>query len=94
MKKEIEKKMRERKVKNIEEKGDEMIENGNIGWMKKIEKGREINIVNKVEMIDWEYGGKKKKEIEKEGDWENRRVIYDRIKKGIERIYWFVFCNV
>ncbi|PWL17478.1 glycolate oxidase iron-sulfur subunit [Falsochrobactrum shanghaiense] len=52
-------KLRDRKVKNIEATGADLIATGNIGCMTQIGAGTGLPIVHTVELIDWAYGGPK-----------------------------------
>ena len=51
--------LRDRKVKNIEATGADLIATGNIGCMTQIATGSKLPIVHTVELIDWAYGGPK-----------------------------------
>jgi glycolate oxidase iron-sulfur subunit len=59
MQPEIAAKLRDRKVKNIEATGANLIATGNIGCMTQIATGSKLPIVHTVELIDWAYGGPK-----------------------------------
>nr|WP_176023768.1 glycolate oxidase subunit GlcF [Brucella pseudintermedia] len=59
MQPEIATKLRDRKVKNIEATGADLIATGNIGCMTQIATGSKLPIVHTVELIDWAYGGPK-----------------------------------
>ncbi len=59
MQPEIAAKLRDRKVKNIEATGADLIATGNIGCMTQIATGSKLPIVHTVELIDWAYGGPK-----------------------------------
>ncbi|KAB2716024.1 glycolate oxidase subunit GlcF [Brucella intermedia] len=56
---EIAVKLRDRKVRNIEATGADLIATGNIGCMTQIATGSKLPIVHTVELIDWAYGGPK-----------------------------------
>ncbi len=56
---EIAVKLRDRKVRNIEATGADLIATGNIGCMMQIATGSKLPIVHTVELIDWAYGGPK-----------------------------------
>ena len=56
---EISVKLRDRKVKNIEATGADLIATGNIGCMTQIAAGSSLPIVHTIELIDWAYGGPK-----------------------------------
>ncbi|MBV2143068.1 glycolate oxidase subunit GlcF [Falsochrobactrum sp. TDYN1] len=51
--------LRDRKAKNIEATGADLIATGNIGCMTQIAAGSRLPIVHTVELIDWAYGGPK-----------------------------------
>lgn len=57
MQPEIAARLRDRKVKNIEATGADLIATGNIGCMTQIASGSRLPIVHTVELIDWAYGG-------------------------------------
>ncbi|WP_343315502.1 glycolate oxidase subunit GlcF [Brucella sp. BE17] len=57
MQPEIATRLRDRKVKNIEATGAQLIATGNIGCMTQIGSGSTLPIVHTVELIDWAYGG-------------------------------------
>jgi glycolate oxidase iron-sulfur subunit len=54
---EIADRLRQRKVKNIEDTRPQLIAAGNIGCMTQIGLGTEIPVVHTVELIDWATGG-------------------------------------
>ncbi len=54
---EIARKLRARKVANIEKTKPEIIATGNIGCMTQIGKGTTVPIVHTVELLDWAQGG-------------------------------------
>ncbi|MHB2266984.1 glycolate oxidase subunit GlcF [Aliihoeflea sp. PC F10.4] len=56
---EISKRLRDRKVKNIEATGADLIATGNIGCMTQIASGSALPIVHTVALLDWAYGGPK-----------------------------------
>jgi len=51
--------LRDRKVKNIEATGAEVIATGNIGCITQIATVAKMPIVHTVELLDWAYGGRK-----------------------------------
>jgi len=51
--------LRDRKVKNIEATGADLIATGNIGCMTQIATGSQLPIVHTIELLDWAYGGPK-----------------------------------
>jgi glycolate oxidase iron-sulfur subunit len=51
--------LRDRKVRNIEATGADLIATGNIGCMTQISTGSSMPIVHTVELLDWVYGGPK-----------------------------------
>lgn len=57
MQPEIAARLRDRKVKNIEATGADLIATGNIGCMTQIASGSRLPIVHTIELIDWAYGG-------------------------------------
>lgn len=59
MQPEIATKLRDRKVKNIEATGADLIATGNIGCMTQISTGSQLPIVHTIELLDWAYGGPK-----------------------------------
>ncbi|MFD2651323.1 glycolate oxidase subunit GlcF [Brucella rhizosphaerae] len=59
MQPEIATKLRDRKVKNIEATGADLIATGNIGCMTQIATGSRLPIVHTIELLDWAYGGPK-----------------------------------
>jgi len=59
MQPEISARLRDRKVKNIEATGAEVIATGNIGCITQIATAAKMPIVHTVELLDWAYGGKK-----------------------------------
>lgn len=59
MQPEIATKLRDRKVKNIEATGADLIATGNIGCMTQIATGSTLPIVHTIELLDWAYGGPK-----------------------------------
>lgn len=59
MQPEIATKLRDRKVKNIEATGADLIATGNIGCMTQIANGSQLPIVHTIELLDWAYGGPK-----------------------------------
>ncbi|WP_024897720.1 glycolate oxidase subunit GlcF [Brucella rhizosphaerae] len=59
MQPEIATKLRDRKVKNIEATGADLIATGNIGCMTQIATGSQLPIVHTIELLDWAYGGPK-----------------------------------
>ena len=54
---EIARRLRDRKVANIERTEPDLIATGNIGCMTQIATGTAIPIVHTVELLDWAYGG-------------------------------------
>ncbi|KAB0571222.1 glycolate oxidase subunit GlcF [Brucella pituitosa] len=59
MQPEIATKLRDRKVRNIEATGADLIATGNIGCMTQIATGSQLPIVHTIELLDWAYGGPK-----------------------------------
>jgi len=56
---EISRRLRDRKVKNIEATGAAAIATGNIGCITQIASGSKLPIVHTVQLLDWAYGGPK-----------------------------------
>ncbi|MET0169339.1 MAG: glycolate oxidase subunit GlcF [Aliihoeflea sp.] len=56
---EISKRLRDRKVNNIEATGADIVATGNIGCMTQIASGSTLPIVHTVALLDWAYGGPK-----------------------------------
>ncbi len=56
---EIARRLRDRKVRNIERTAPDLIATGNLGCMTQIATGTRIPIVHTVELLDWAYGGEK-----------------------------------
>ncbi|WP_428672390.1 glycolate oxidase subunit GlcF [Roseibium sp.] len=54
---EIARRLRDRKVANIQKTNPDLIATGNIGCMTQIGLGTDIPIVHTVELLDWVYGG-------------------------------------
>jgi glycolate oxidase iron-sulfur subunit len=59
MQPEISAQLRDRKVKNIEATGADIIATGNIGCITQIASAAKLPIVHTVELLDWAYGGKR-----------------------------------
>jgi glycolate oxidase iron-sulfur subunit len=59
MQPEISAQLRDRKVKNIEATGADIIATGNIGCITQIASAAKMPIVHMVELLDWAYGGKR-----------------------------------
>ena len=55
----IARRLRDRKVRNIEATGAAAVAAGNIGCITQIAAGSELPIVHTVELLDWAYGGPK-----------------------------------
>ncbi|HEU4986757.1 MAG TPA: glycolate oxidase subunit GlcF [Rhizobiaceae bacterium] len=60
---EIATRLRNRKVRNIEATGAEVVATGNIGCITQIAGGTRIPVVHTVELLDWAYGGPKPKGV-------------------------------
>jgi len=56
---EISRRLRNRKVKNIEATGAMAVATGNIGCITQIASGSKLPIVHTVQLLDWAYGGPK-----------------------------------
>ncbi|WP_420959493.1 glycolate oxidase subunit GlcF [Brucella sp. IR073] len=57
MQPDISRRLRDRKVKNIEATKADLIATGNIGCITQIASGSKLPIVHTVELLDWAYGG-------------------------------------
>lgn len=55
----IARRLRDRKVRNIEATGASVVATGNIGCITQIATGTRLPIVHTVELLDWAYGGPK-----------------------------------
>jgi glycolate oxidase iron-sulfur subunit len=56
---EIARRLRDRKVANIEATGADIVAAGNIGCLTQIGSGTAKPVVHTVELLDWAYGGPK-----------------------------------
>ncbi len=56
---EISAKLRDRKVKNIEATGAEIVATGNIGCITQIASAAKLPVVHTIKLLDWAYGGPK-----------------------------------
>ncbi len=56
--------LRERKVRNIEATGADLVATGNIGCITQIGLGTDMPIVHTVKLLDWAYGGPKPSELD------------------------------
>ena len=54
---EIARRLRDRKVANLEAVGADVIAAGNLGCMTQIGSGTDTPVVHTVELLDWAYGG-------------------------------------
>jgi glycolate oxidase iron-sulfur subunit len=54
---EISAKLRDRKVKNIEATGAEIVATGNIGCITQIASAAKLPVVHTIKLLDWAYGG-------------------------------------
>ncbi|WP_292498433.1 heterodisulfide reductase-related iron-sulfur binding cluster, partial [Mesorhizobium sp.] len=52
-------KLRDRKVKNIEATGAEIVATGNIGCITQIASAAKLPVVHTIKLLDWAYGGPK-----------------------------------
>jgi len=57
MQPEISAKLRDRKVKNIEETGADVVATGNIGCITQIASAAKMPVVHTIRLLDWAYGG-------------------------------------
>ena len=55
--------LRERKVRNIEATGADLVATGNIGCITQIGLGTDMPIVHTVRLLDWAYGGPRPDEL-------------------------------
>jgi glycolate oxidase iron-sulfur subunit len=77
MQSEIAARLRDRKVKNIEATGADVIATGNIGCITQLAPATKIPVVHTVELLDWAYGGPRPKGIPEDkgrGGWDSTRV--------------------
>lgn len=56
---EISARLRDRKVKNIEETGADIVATGNIGCITQIASAARMPVVHTVKLLDWAYGGER-----------------------------------
>ncbi len=63
MQSEIATRLRDRKVKNINRVGAEVVAAGNIGCITQIGNGIDIPVVHTVKLLNWAWGGKKPSEL-------------------------------
>lgn len=56
---EISRRLRDRKIANIEKTGASIVATGNIGCMTQIASGSVLPIIHTVQLLDWAYGGPK-----------------------------------
>ncbi len=56
---EISARLRDRKVRNIEETGADIVATGNIGCMTQIASAARMPVVHTVKLLDWAYGGER-----------------------------------
>jgi glycolate oxidase iron-sulfur subunit len=66
---EISRRLRDRKVRNIEATGAVAVATGNIGCITQIASGSKLPIVHTVELLDWAYGGPKPAGIAASQSW-------------------------
>ena len=59
--------LRDRKVRNIEATGADIVATGNIGCITQIAPAARMPIVHTVELLDWAYGGPSRKALRKTG---------------------------
>lgn len=57
LQKDISDQLKERKIRNIEATGAQLVATGNIGCMTQIGSGTQMPVVHSVELLDWAYGG-------------------------------------
>ena len=60
---EIARRLRDRKVANLEAVGADVIAAGNLGCMTQIGSGTDMPVVHTVELLDWAYGGPMPEEL-------------------------------
>jgi glycolate oxidase iron-sulfur subunit len=56
---ELSRRLRDRKVRNIQATGAAVVAAGNIGCLTQIASGSDLPVVHTVELLDWAYGGPK-----------------------------------
>ncbi|TIL77554.1 MAG: glycolate oxidase iron-sulfur subunit, partial [Mesorhizobium sp.] len=54
---EISAQLRDRKVRNIEATGAEIVATGNIGCITQIASAAKLPVVHTIKLLDWAYGG-------------------------------------
>ncbi|TIP01786.1 MAG: glycolate oxidase subunit GlcF [Mesorhizobium sp.] len=64
---EISAKLRDRKVKNIEATGAEIVATGNIGCITQITSAAKLPVVHTIKLLDWAYGGPKPEGVSERG---------------------------
>ncbi|WP_192384800.1 glycolate oxidase subunit GlcF [Mesorhizobium silamurunense] len=64
---EISARLRDRKVKNIEATGAEIVATGNIGCITQIASAAKLPVVHTVKLLDWAYGGPKPEGVSESG---------------------------
>jgi len=60
---EISRRLRDRKVRNIENTGAVLVATGNIGCITQIASGSKLPVLHTVQLLDWAYGGPKPEAI-------------------------------
>ena len=60
--------LRDRKVRNIEATGADLVAAGNVGCITQIETAGGLPVVHTVKLLDWAYGGPKPEELGTGGD--------------------------
>lgn len=63
MQSDIADKLRDRKVRNIEATGADLVAAGNVGCITQIGTGSQLPVVHTVKLLDWAYGGPKPEEL-------------------------------
>lgn len=64
---EISAKLRDRKVKNIEATGAQIVATGNIGCITQIASAAKLPVVHTIKLLDWAYGGPKPEGVSEPG---------------------------
>ena len=55
--------LRDRKVRNVEATGAELVATGNVGCITQISQGSRLPVVHTVKLLDWAHGGPKPEEL-------------------------------
>ena len=85
MQPEIAAQLRDRKVKNIEATGADIVATGNIGCITQIAGRAGMPIVHTVELLDWAYGGPKPKGLQDSASPQKRRAARPLRRAALSR---------